>query len=155
MERKKNKLIFLPFPLSTVLFTLRDGLLTHEIYLSRVSLVILIIHCVLPPSTVRDDQNIVLTNFRRTRLQVWGMGPIWLMKELACKNFPKTRIQTILDKSRWDNTAIFIFFLSFLGSLLKRCILLKNLLQFSLSPPYTKLKLEKKSGYTCPTLLVG
>ena len=32
---------------------------------------------------------------------------------------------------------------SFLGSLLKRCILFENVLQFSLPPPYTKLKLEK------------
>ena len=35
-------------------------------------------------------------------------------------------------------------FLSFLGSLLKQCILFKIFLQFSLSPPYTKLKLGKK-----------
>ena len=27
--------------------------------------------------------------------------------------------------------------------------------QFSLPPPYTKFKLVKKFGYTCPTLFVG
>ena len=69
--------------------------------------------------------------------------------------FPKTRIHTILDKSLWDSTAIFIFFLSFLGFLLKQCILFENFLQFSLPAPYTKLKLGKNSGYTRPTLFVG
>ena len=34
-------------------------------------------------------------------------------------------------------------FLSFLGSLLKRCSLSENFLQFSLLPPYTTLKLKK------------
>ena len=43
-------------------------------------------------------------------------------------------------------------FLSFLGSLLKQCILF---LQFSLPPPYIKLKLGKNSGYMRPTLFVG
>ena len=46
-------------------------------------------------------------------------------------------------------------FLSFLGSLLEWCILFENFLQFSLPPPYTKLKLEKNSGYRRPTLFVG
>ena len=46
-------------------------------------------------------------------------------------------------------------FLSFLGSLLKQCILFEIFLQFSLPPPYTKLKLGKNSGYTRPTLFVG
>ena len=45
--------------------------------------------------------------------------------------------------------------LLFLGSLLKRCILFENFSQFSLPPPYKKLKLEKNSGYTRPTLFVG
>ena len=45
-------------------------------------------------------------------------------------------------------------FLSFLGSLLKQWILFEILLQFSLPPPYTKLKLGKNSGYTRPTLFV-
>ena len=46
-------------------------------------------------------------------------------------------------------------FLSFLGSLLKHRILLEIFLQFALPPPYTKLKLEKNSGYTRPRLFVG
>ena len=46
-------------------------------------------------------------------------------------------------------------FLSFLGSLLKQCILFEILLQFCLQPPYTKLKLGKNSGYTRLTLFVG
>ena len=60
----------------------------------------------------------------------------------------------ILDKSPWDSIAIFIFFLSFLGSLLKQCILFEIFLQFSLPPPYAKLKLRNNSGYTRPTLFV-
>ena len=43
---------------------------------------------------------------------------------------------------------------SFLGSLLKHCILFKISLQLSLPPPYTKLKQGKNSGYTRPTLFV-
>ncbi|CAH3187281.1 unnamed protein product [Porites lobata] len=39
-------------------------------------------------------------------------------------------------------------FLSFLGSLLKQCIVFEIFLQFSVHPPYTKLKLGKNSGYT-------
>ena len=46
-------------------------------------------------------------------------------------------------------------FLSFPDSLLKQCILFENFLPFSLLPPYTKLKLEENSGYTCLTLFVG
>ena len=46
-------------------------------------------------------------------------------------------------------------FLSFLGSLIKQCILFGIFLQFSLPPPFTMLKLGKKSGYTRPTLFVG
>ena len=62
---------------------------------------------------------------------------------------------TILDKSPRDTTAIFIFFCHFSGSLLKQCIIFEIFLQFYLPPPYTKLKLGKKSGYTRPTLFVG
>ena len=66
--------------------------------------------------------------------------------------FQKTRIQTILDKSPWDSTAIFIFFCYFsVLSLLKQCSVFEILLQFSLPPPYTQLKLGKNSGYTRPT----
>ena len=48
-------------------------------------------------------------------------------------------------------------FLSFVGSLLKQCILFEIFLQFSPPPPppYTKLKLGTNLGYTCLTLLVG
>ena len=49
-------------------------------------------------------------------------------------------------------------FLSFLGSLLKQCIVFEIFLQFSLPPPptpYTKLKLGKNAAYTRPTLFVG
>ena len=46
-------------------------------------------------------------------------------------------------------------FLSFLGSLLKQCILFEIFLQFSLPQPYTELKLGKNSGCTRPTLFVG
>ena len=47
-------------------------------------------------------------------------------------------------------------FLSFLGSLLKQCILFEIFLQFSLPPPYTKLKLGKiLDTRTRPTLFVG
>ena len=46
-------------------------------------------------------------------------------------------------------------FLSFLGSLLKQCILFAIFFQVSLPSSYPKLKLVKNSGYTCPTLFVG
>ena len=46
-------------------------------------------------------------------------------------------------------------FLSFLGSLLKQCVIFKIFLHFSLPPPYTKLKLGKNSGSTRPRLFVG
>ena len=46
------------------------------------------------------------------------------------------------QKSLGQDCNIHIF-LSFLGSLLKRCSLLENFLQFSLPPPYTTLKLKK------------
>ena len=46
-------------------------------------------------------------------------------------------------------------FLSFLGLLLKQCIIFKIFLQFSLRPPYTTLKHGKNSGFTRPTLFEG
>ena len=46
-------------------------------------------------------------------------------------------------------------FLSFLASLLKQYILFEIFLQFSLPPPYRKLKRGKNLGYTRPTLFVG
>ena len=45
--------------------------------------------------------------------------------------------------------------LSFVGSLLKQCILFEIFLQFSLPPSCAKLKLRKNFGYTCPTLFEG
>ena len=66
---------------------------------------------------------------------------------------PQTRIQTILDKSPWDSTAVFIFFCHF-SVPSKQWILFKIFLQFSLPPPYTKLNLGENSGYTRPTLIV-
>ena len=58
------------------------------------------------------------------------------------------------QKSLGQNCNIHIF-LSFLGFLLKQCILFEIFLQSSLHPPYTKLKLGKNSGYTRPILFVG
>ena len=45
--------------------------------------------------------------------------------------------------------------LSFVGSLLKQCMLFEIFLQFSLPPSCAKLKLRKNFGYTCPTLFEG
>ena len=69
---------------------------------------------------------------------------------------PQNQDSTMLDKSPWDSTAIFIFFCHFsVRSLLKQCIIFEIFLRFSLALPYTKLKLGKNSGYTRPTLFVG
>ena len=46
-------------------------------------------------------------------------------------------------------------FLSFLGSLLKRCIFFENFLQFSLPPPYKKLKLKKKFWIKASNIVCG
>ena len=64
-------------------------------------------------------------------------------------HIPVTKLQS------WTKVLVTVLQHSFLGSLLKRCILFENFLQFSLPPPYTKLKLEKNSGYRRPTLFVG
>ena len=45
--------------------------------------------------------------------------------------------------------------LSFLGSLLKQCILLEIFMQFSLPPPYTKLKLGKKFWIHLSNIVCG
>ena len=51
-------------------------------------------------------------------------------------------IATILDKSPKDSNVVFLIFCNFwLPS--KHCNLLKNIFQFSLPTPYTKLKLKK------------
>ena len=62
---------------------------------------------------------------------------------------------TILDKSPWHNNAVFVIICTFWVLSQKKCILFVIVLQFSLPPPYTKLKLGKNSGYTLPTLFVG
>ena len=68
-----------------------------------------------------------------------------------------TGITTIMDKSPWDSNAIFIFLLSFLGSLIKRCILFEIFLLFSFLPtphplhPITLYKVETLKT----TLFVG
>ena len=48
-----------------------------------------------------------------------------------------------------------IIFLSFLGSLLKQCIILEIFLLFSLPLPYTKLKLENNSGHASNVVCGG
>ena len=51
-----------------------------------------------------------------------------------------------MDKSPCDCQQCSIhIFLSFLGSLLRKCILFEIVLQFSLPPSFTKLKLRKNS----------
>ena len=64
----------------------------------------------------------------------------------VCYAHPNT---TIMDKSPWDNTAIFIFFCQFSWCPHKIVTLFEIFLQFSFPPPYTKLKLEKKTLDTC------
>ena len=58
--------------------------------------------------------------------------------------FKKTRIETILDKRPCNSTAIFIFFLLFLGYLLKQCSVFEILLQFTLPPTLYKAETRKK-----------
>ena len=101
-----------------------------------------------------------------TNFQFREMGPIWQLRELRCKNLlviiiacdhlvvskmPKKRRKNEenrrfsqnqdsdnLGKSPWDSTAIFRCFCHFwVPSYFEIC------LQFSLPPPYTKLKLGK------------
>ena len=63
-------------------------------------------------------------------------------------------ITTILDKSPWDRTVIFIFSVISRLPLKTACtsVLFEIFLPFSLPPPYTKLKLGKNSR---PTLFLG
>ena len=80
------------------------------------------------------------------------MGYIGLLACMRiCHAVPKLH-PTILDKSPWDSTAIFIFFGHFSAPSW-------NSASFSCGspspPPYTKLKLGKNSGYMRPTLFVG
>ena len=82
-------------------------------------------------------------------------------RELQKQTFARTRSwdcnqPTILDKSPWDSTSIFIFFCHF--SVPSYSTSFSKISCSSLTPhpppppPYTKLKLEKNSGYTRPTL---
>ena len=66
-----------------------------------------------------------------------------------------TGITTIMDKSPWDHNAIFIFFLSFLGSLIKRCIPFEIFLQFSLSPLPTLYKVEMLKTFCISNFVCG
>ena len=64
-------------------------------------------------------------------------------------------ITTIMDKSPWNSNAIVIFFLSLLGSLIKQGILFEIFLQFSVPPPYIKLKLGKKIWIHASNIVCG
>ena len=85
----------------------------------------------------------------RTTLRSFGRGLIY--GELAnCKLTFVYKLQswtkvlgTVLQYSYFSSTSKFPF---------KRCIFFENFLQFSLPPPFRKLKLEKNSGYKCPTV---
>ena len=79
-----------------------------------------------------------------------GDPAILLFPSRTCPDF----IATILDKSPWDNTAIFIF--SVISRFpLKTVQRFRNFLAVLPPPPYRKLKVGKNSGYTRPTLFVG
>ena len=82
----------------------------------------------------------------RTSSHAIHLAMLWLYTVLSNLLFTaKGTASTIMDKSSWDNNAVFNIFVSFLGSLIKTCILFKIFLQFSLPQPITKLKLGKKS----------
>ena len=82
---------------------------------------------------------------------------IWVVLLIGWIKFPTWHDQsprsTILNRSPWDSTAILYF--SVISRFPLKTVLFEIFLQFSLPPPYTKLKLEKNSGYTRPTLFVG
>ena len=69
--------------------------------------------------------------------------------------FQKTRIQTILDKSPWDSTAIFIFFCYFSVPSLNSAAFSKFSCSSPSPHPIQSWNSEKNSGYTRPTLFVG
>ena len=54
-----------------------------------------------------------------------------------------------------ETVAQYSYFSVILDSLVKQFILFEIFSQFSLPPPFAKLKLGKNSGYTRPTLFVG
>ena len=79
-----------------------------------------------------------------------GDPAVLLFPSRTCPDF----IATILDKSPWDSTAIFIF--SVISRFpLKTVQRFRNFFAVLPPPPYTKLKVGKNSGYTRPTLFVG
>ena len=68
--------------------------------------------------------------------------------------FPKTRIQTILEKVL--GTVLQYSYFSVISRFpLKTVHPFRNFLAVLPPPPYTKLKLGKNSGYTRPTLFVA
>ena len=69
--------------------------------------------------------------------------------------FQKTRIQTILDKSPWDSTAIFIFFCYFSVPSLNSSAFSRFPCSSPSPHPIPSWDSEKNSGYTRPTLFVG
>ena len=69
--------------------------------------------------------------------------------------FQKTRIQTILDKSPWDSTAIFIFFCYFSVPSLNSSAFSKFSCSSPSPHPIQSWNSEKNYGYTRPTLFVG
>ena len=71
---------------------------------------------------------------------------VFLGRKLYCCHL---KIATILDKSPWDSTAIFIFFCHF-SVPSTQCILFE--IFFAVLPPPTQL--GNNSGYTRPTLIV-
>ena len=81
-----------------------------------------------------------------------GSAPDWL-NQISHAARPITQIYNPEQKSS-GQYCNFIFFCHFSVPSLKT-VLFEIFLQFSLPPPYTKLKLEKNSGYTRPTLFVG
>ena len=100
-------------------------------------------------------------NFKRHYYCVWSPTCLKVPKCLTSvgkmKNrlFPQNQDSYNPGKKSLGQYCNIHFFLSFLGFLLKQCILFENFLQFSLPSPYTKLKLGKNSGYSRPTLFVG
>ena len=69
--------------------------------------------------------------------------------------FQKTRIQTMLDKSPWDSTAIFILFCYFSVPSLNSSAFSKFSCSSPSPHPIQSWNSEKNSGYTRPTLFVG
>ena len=87
----------------------------------------------------------------RVTTQIWAVLLIgWIKFPTRQDQSPRS---TILNRSPWDSTAILYF--SVISRFHFKTVLFEIFLQFSLPPPYTKLKLEKNSGYTRPTLFVG